>query len=538
MISEEEYYTVLRKLHNIPANYTGKRRQNYRQKIKKQIKEYEYNIKYAPFTPLPHIPYLVNKITSEPILQQLIEAATPATRFTLDTESMKVYKEPNRPSLIQLQILLPYRLSLVIIFEMHHLPDRRSNNFTLMQQLFTTILIPEKFIYIWGKKDELIPFIEFELFIEEQINSINENNLQNKYKLLWNQLNPHRRHEHEQINLKENECLCELCIGKNASEPSSLQDSVAYSFQEYLPKIYTEGDFHMVLDTKLFDGNKETQEYRQQLRKYALYDCLSMQRIIILMEENDFTCEQIIEPSKESKIILSLSRNSNNEANDDNIYEQQRKKSSNQIYSTNKPTAPSIEILERNNILSVEDESIINNLEQEIPIIGSRRYPMDWESLQANQNPEQLHEQPHEQLHEQLPEQLHEQPHEQLHEQLPEQLHEQPHEQLHEQSPEDKQKRIHNRKCTVKQRRRYYRNKLIFYNVYHRFSVKQTKNILKQEHIPIYVVQPKKSSTNQHSLHVAVRNPEFIRSYERQTQGFFTKKHYDELKATGRLQQQ
>ncbi|CAF4619763.1 unnamed protein product, partial [Rotaria socialis] len=44
MLSEEEYYTALQKLHNIPSHLHGNNRQNYKQVLKKQIQEYEYNL--------------------------------------------------------------------------------------------------------------------------------------------------------------------------------------------------------------------------------------------------------------------------------------------------------------------------------------------------------------------------------------------------------------------------------------------------------------------------------------------------------------
>ncbi|CAF4655453.1 unnamed protein product, partial [Rotaria sp. Silwood2] len=68
------------------------------------IKEHEYATKFIPFEPLPHIPYFINRTTTERCLHQLIKAATVSPEFTLDTESMNIYKKENKPTLIQLQI--------------------------------------------------------------------------------------------------------------------------------------------------------------------------------------------------------------------------------------------------------------------------------------------------------------------------------------------------------------------------------------------------------------------------------------------------
>ncbi|CAF0768874.1 unnamed protein product [Adineta steineri] len=53
---------------------------------------------------------------------------------------------------------------------------------------------------------------------------------------------------------------------------------------------------------------------------------------------------------------------------------------------------------------------------------------------------------------------------------------------------EQERKKIHNRSCTIKQHRRYYRNELIFKDIDQRFTLKQIKTILKQHQIPVYIV--------------------------------------------------
>jgi hypothetical protein len=61
MLSEPEYYTPLQRLNDIPPDTHGKSRRNLRQTLKKQIKEYEYNLKYEKFEPLPYIPYFITE---------------------------------------------------------------------------------------------------------------------------------------------------------------------------------------------------------------------------------------------------------------------------------------------------------------------------------------------------------------------------------------------------------------------------------------------------------------------------------------------
>lgn len=508
MLSEDEYYTALHQLHNIPSRYQGTKRQNYRRRLKKQIKEYEYNIKYTQFTPLPHIPYHVNRNTPVPILRQLIQAATSSTEFTLDTESMKVYKAPNRPSLIQIQILLPYNLSLVIICEMMHLPHRQSETFTLIAEFFKAIFTHDKTMYIWGTNEELLPFTQFRLFTHDQVNSIKIIDLQEEFKSFWQQQHPHRRSIIENPDSLEQECRCETCIGKNLSELWSLQDAIAYSFQEYLPKVLTEGDFHMGLDDSLFENDQTQQEYRRALTKYAFNDCLSMQRIVISMKENNFQFQERFNEFDESMFMFSPI---NDDDDDDDIFSQQRNlpnpphtESSNQNTRTNQPATPPIEIPEENQTVTIEDQLITHQPEEEIPEIGSFGYPMNWESLTTNENQAENQEE----LPEELPEEL----------------------------AERERKTKHNRRCTIKQRRRYYRNQLTFDNIDRRFTVNQIKSILKRNDIPIYVVNPVvDKQTKITKLFVAVREPENLPRYKELSRNFFTSQHYQQLKKTGNL---
>ncbi|CAF1647193.1 unnamed protein product, partial [Rotaria magnacalcarata] len=99
----------------------------------------------------------------------------------------------------------------------------------------------------------------------------------------------------------------------------------------------------------------------------------------------------------------------------------------------------------------------------------------------------------------------------------------------------DQLRQIHNRSCTIKQRRRYYKNELIFENIDYRFSIKQIKMILKEEKIPIYIVNTTTTTENTRKLFVAVRNAKLLKTYEQQTQHLFTKIHYEQLKANRRL---
>ncbi|CAF1520490.1 unnamed protein product [Adineta steineri] len=207
---------------------------------------------------MPHIPYFINNKTTELTLQQLIQATTVTMEFAIDTESYNIYKQSNKPALIQLQMLLPYNLSLVILIKMHHLPNKNDPRFKLTQNLFQILFSKDKQIFMWGSKHELDPFTTFELFKQEQIDNINIINLQLKFKQHWTQQHPHQKKSDEIIN---DGCLCERCLGKEASHTWSLQDGILYSFKEYLPKELTCVKFNIGLDHNLFTMNSDELSY-------------------------------------------------------------------------------------------------------------------------------------------------------------------------------------------------------------------------------------------------------------------------------------
>ncbi|CAF1251708.1 unnamed protein product [Adineta ricciae] len=234
---------------------------------------------YRPFEPLPHTSYFINRTTPDSILSELIRTATTTSEFTLDTESDQVYKQTNRPTLIQLQLLLPNDFSIALIVEMCHLPRDDHPKFPLIQELFRRTFSSDKLVYIWGTNNELSPFVIFNLFTIEQINTFHEINLQKEFKLFWTQHHPHS---------SSSSCICENCIGKLSSEPWSLQDSIVYALHEYLSKTLRNNTFSIGLDPQLFHHTVIEQRHRSELAAYALSDCLSMQRLIIHMKNQHY----------------------------------------------------------------------------------------------------------------------------------------------------------------------------------------------------------------------------------------------------------
>ena len=135
MLSKKKYDDIVNKMNEIPSTISTNTRKN----LQKQRQEHEYSSKFAPFEPLPHIPNFINRTTTEQTLNQLIQAASMSSDFSIDTESFNVFRQTNKPALIQLQIFLPHNSSFVLLIEIYHLPKNDHICFQLIQRLFQII---------------------------------------------------------------------------------------------------------------------------------------------------------------------------------------------------------------------------------------------------------------------------------------------------------------------------------------------------------------------------------------------------------------
>ena len=539
MLSQQEYQKTKCQLKNIPKEIHGPHRAHLHQRLKRKIKEHEYATTYDIFEPLPHISYFINRITSEKILNSLIQTAISTTEITIDTESINIPGIDNVPALIQVQMIIQHHRSIVLIIEMHHLPREHDRTFLLIKELIQIIFSPEKTIYIFGEETELLPFTKFQLFTKEQIDSMAPVNLQNEFKRYWQQQHPHT---------SSNNCICETCIGKLPSNLWSLQDCVAYELNKYLPKIHTNSNFNIGLDPDLFHRNPLELQHRQNLTNYAQSDCLSMEILIKQMRQNKFQFKiypkkpvqydilelcaaisiedldlfpniqheqghmiQIISEDKSSTnpsvqirqknsqfIIPKLDDEFDPISDDDYPSEQQI---TNQILSRKKLLTPSINILETNNeLLLTQNVIMTHTTERSVPLADNEsRYPMDWESLTTNEHrPDSSREK------------------------------EQSSSNNTKLSAEER-KRIHNRACTRKQRQRYYRCEIIKRNADRRFTPKKVKIILREHNISFSAVNDnsKWSTSNKISLYIGIKETDKIDEYERIIQNLFTTAHYN-----------
>jgi len=545
MLSPEQLNAIHHQLNNIPSSYTNKRKNELRRELNKVLREHKYASTYLPYEPTEYEIIFINRLTSINTLITLDTKINETKIFTLDTESVAIKFQSNVPSLIQLQLCSEPN-SIVIIVEVHHLPKQNKKEFQLIKNLFNSLFIKQNTIFIWGEIEELKKFIQFGLFNLQQIYSSTNRNIQKEFKLYWEKNYPHHEDPNE-------ECQCKHCFSINHDNLLALQDAVAFELRQWLDKRLTIQSFNIGLDPKLKRLNPSELQYRKSLCTYAANDCDSIYRIIIhsniineqysetpptnkfinritdqddeevvfnvkgqLMIVNELSSNinstkpipiiraeppelELISSDEESMDFVRKQKYSkfklptlDNElefisSDDDHPTEQQL---SNQILSRKKQLTPSIDTLEINNQLVLTQDVIMTHTqERSRPLVNNeQRYPSDRESSLTNGNRPDNNTK----------------------------------------LSAEERKRIHNRACTIKQRKRYYQCEIIRRNVDRRFTPKKVKTILREHNISFSAVNDnsKTSTSKKISLYIGIKEKDKIDEYEQIIQNLFTTAHY------------
>ncbi|CAF1115710.1 unnamed protein product [Rotaria sordida] len=467
MLSEEEYQDAIWKFNNTPSTITGKPRQHLRAIFREKIHEHELASRYPPFEPLSYKPFYINCKTTEQTLIHLIETINDSDLFTLDAESICIPKKPNEPALIQLQIIQKNLFSYVIFVEVRHLPNMHERTFILIQELFVALFNSNKNIYIWGSIDELKKFLNFNLFSSSQIYLSNNINLQDEFKIFWKQHHPHKpKVSSTNDNIL---CICETCLGIQPNNPWSLKNAVAYQLNQWLDKRRSRSPFDIGLDPTLVHLNSKELAYRQTMTTYAANDCLSMHHLIInmkLIEQQEPANELSTEPD------YDISMYSDSSDPNDLIVLPNENFKINQSSNLNQQNNPDVEEISSN-----DDEP--EQPYQHININNSSHNEFQYE--RANISNEQ-------------------------------------------------KRKIHNRTCTLKQRKKLYKHEIIRRGIDRRFTITLVKKILRERSINFGALNISTSSlTNRTSLYIGIKNPTLLSKYERETRNLFSTDHYNEI---------
>ena len=96
--------------------------------------------------------------------------------------------------------------------------------------------------------------------------------------------------------------------------------------------------------------------------------------------------------------------------------------------------------------------------------------------------------------------------------------------------PAEERKRIHNYSCTLRQRKRSYRHKIVRRSIDRRFTITQIKKILRQHDISFSAVDKSKPLiAPEISLHIGIKEIDKMDEYQRKIKHLFTSNHYRSL---------
>jgi hypothetical protein len=536
MLSPEEINDIHCQLKQIPtSSFTNKRKRELRHELNKVLKEHEYASTYSPFEPTGYEIIFVNRRTSIDTLITLDTKIKQTNIFTLDTESIIRRFQSNVPALIQLQ-LCAEPSSIVIIIEVHHLPEQNKKEFQLIQNLFNSLFVEENKILIWGEIKELEQFTQFNLFNLQQIYLSTNRNIQHEFKLYWKKVYPH----HENSKQK---CQCRSCFGIDHDGPLALQDAVAFELGQWLDKRLTCQSFNIGLDPQLKRLNPREFQYRQSLWMYAANDCNAIYRIIIHSNIiNDQYSEAPPVNQVNNGILIEEITNEFNdggiadEINDEITLDEKGQaiivgESFSIINSTNKSTTTSTRIYNEPPAIeqiSSDDEEPMDPApkrkqlnkptERNEPVL-----PNDDRPLQTNNN-DQVNPGPSSMNN---TEEVHPDPSsindtEQTNPPATYSKYKNP-------LSEIERKKIHNKSRSKHQRVKAYTREIILYNIEKRFPVKMIKQMLKENGVSITQVNPVRSRrTGQITLYVGLKEPVQMKKYE-EIKELFTYENYRRL---------
>ena len=359
----------------------------------------------------------------------------------------------------------------------------------------------------------MYPFTTFKLFSRTQIDYLNSIDLQKQFKIFWQQQHPHRSSTSVSTNTSTTDCICENCVGVGSLWP--LQNAVKFELNEYLSKQFTHEAFYIGLDPTLSQLNPNEKRYRQQLSNHASYDCLSMQRIILRMQNKNFIFNSASIP-KDQYHLLQASPILSDNGNDTCLHTPPDLSSSIQVAFVDVLRAPSIKFLGNNTISHIPEgtSTFIYPTEQFILLSTSAQQSKnyDLETVSSDDADATLTTEEISQSTSASRPFIRLRP-------------------IHEELSEAERRKLHNRSYTLRQRRRYYRHEIIRRNIDRRFTITQVKAILRQFHIPFNAINISRSYiTQQYSLYIGIRNPSKLHVYQRQTRSLFTTAHYNERK--------
>ena len=545
MLSDLEIENIHRTLASNPPKNIAKR-------LEDELSQHNYSLKYPPFTSLSHHRQFLNRQTNEQVLNQIIDIAKDSTTILLDTESTPVYRQPNRPSLIQFQLIPNDTLPMVVIVEVNHLPPINTNAFKQMKEFFRIVLDSDKVIYTWGTIEELEPFVQFGLFTTKQIKQSDNEDLQSIFKDYWRRCHKHKPDE---------DCKCEKCLRRKPNQKWKLLDAVAHQLNEWLDKRHTCSPFDIGLDPKLKQLRPEQLKYRNTLTNYAANDVLSMEKLMSAMQERISPSELTQTLTKQTKttsriihqgapdsteemtitllihaspLLINLSHQSISEFEQTNHQvEREQTERIQRQFETKQHRSERTDQQHRSERTDQQHRSERTDHQHRSEHIQQRHEtePDRPKRIDERHRTERTDRQYQRHRYRRMDQQRRSERINQLY-----QLERSNQQHQEEEHLPDTKRKTRNRISTIKQRQRNYRHEIIRRGIDPRFKIEIVKEILYRFNVPYTAVNISKSKmTGRKSLYIGIEDRYQLHEYEHRTRKLFTTDYYNEFRARNRF---
>ena len=260
------------------------------QAISRNERQQQLNTKLSvlpAFSPLnDYQVYHINRATSAMLLPDLIQCASRTTRFSIDTEH-DYYT--HQAALIQIEFIQDK--SVVVLIETCHLPHASSVLFWLIRSLLKVVFKSSNTIYAWGNAiHQLSDFVQYGVFSSQTLYQMNAIDVQHDFKKWYNKTFFH--HCGVLPPFYDNNALC-TCRHRSVRNPNnqwSLQNAIAYTFDQFLDKSRTKSRWCRPLDIayvqERFGLNDKQKRNLEYIIRYAVNDCLAVTKILVFLEDN------------------------------------------------------------------------------------------------------------------------------------------------------------------------------------------------------------------------------------------------------------
>ncbi|CAF1025460.1 unnamed protein product [Didymodactylos carnosus] len=289
---------------------------NYNQQLRTSLsplvkKPWEYQIIFVDYR------------TYDYQLQQLLQASSTASSFTIDTEGILIFnknthKHDTSPALIQTEIIISPKFSFLGLFECYYLPREDSPKFAIIKSIWQNILNDKsKIIRGWGNSMiELSTYLKYKMFTEAQLHRPSENT-QNEYLSFSNPSVPPQGRD-SQTDSQQHDILEIHAPPQIEFDKVSLQTAVSTSLSLFLDKSLTRSKWAAELERRLqtyvndnLHGDELDDNNIQRRRHMVLYsinDCFAVTHLSSIISNTSLpstaplTSSSIIVPQSYSVI--------------------------------------------------------------------------------------------------------------------------------------------------------------------------------------------------------------------------------------------